>query len=194
LPAVRVELNPTATFSIWHRLEDVARRAFPANANSPKRCDQNTRLHWQIYSNDSATTAAEYRSLVVAYRNGSAVRLTDIATITDSVEDTRNLGLANGNASVIRDHLAAAGGEHHFHGQPGAGAAAQLEASMARRRENRGGRGPHTVIRASLHECRGVAAGGVALVILVVFLFLRDRERPRSPASRCPSRSSARLG
>jgi len=65
---------------------------FPPRTPTVPRCDQNTRLHWQIYSNDSATTAAEYRSLVVAYRNGSAVRLTDICDHNDSVGRPRNLG------------------------------------------------------------------------------------------------------
>src|SRR5437899_10620785 len=58
-------------------------------------------LRWQIYTNDQARTAADYRRLVVAYRNNAAVRLSDIAEVVNSVEDLRNQGFANGKPSVL---------------------------------------------------------------------------------------------
>jgi multidrug efflux pump len=56
---------------------------------------------WQIYANDQAKTAAEYLPLIVAYRNGAAVRLPDVAEVVDSVQDLRNAGMANGKPSVL---------------------------------------------------------------------------------------------
>jgi hypothetical protein len=101
LPAVRVELNPSALFKYGIGLEDVRAALASANAHSPKGAIETGDRHYQIYDNDQASTAAEYRSLVVAYRNGAAVRLTDIGDVVDSVENLRNAGLANGKPSVL---------------------------------------------------------------------------------------------
>src|SRR5882757_7286763 len=85
LPAVRVELNPQALFKYGIGLEDVRAALSSANANAPKGAIESDRQHFQIYTNDQASHAADYLSLIVAYRNGSAVRLADIAEVTDSV-------------------------------------------------------------------------------------------------------------
>src|SRR5207237_4719244 len=71
LPAVRVELNPTALFKYGVGLEDVRAALAAANANSPKGAIENEKRHWQIYSNDNARTAAEYRPPALAHRNRS---------------------------------------------------------------------------------------------------------------------------
>ena len=71
------------------------------NANRPKGSVEDGDRHWQIYANDQAKTAAEYLPLIVAYRNGSAVRLADVADVVDSVQDLRNAGSANGKPSVL---------------------------------------------------------------------------------------------
>ena len=71
-----------------------------ANANSPKGQIEDADFNYQIYANDQATKAAQYRDLVVAYRNGAAVRLADVADVEDSVEDLRNAGLANGEPAI----------------------------------------------------------------------------------------------
>src|SRR6516162_7471789 len=101
LPAVRVELNPTALFKYGIGLEDVRAALAAANANTPKGSIDIGSERYQIYTNDQATAAAQYRNLVIAYRNEAPVRLTDVAEVQDSVENVRNLGFANGSPSVL---------------------------------------------------------------------------------------------
>src|SRR5207302_1152300 len=100
-PAVRVELNPLALFKYGIGLEDVRAALASANAHSPKGAIEEGDHRFQIYTNDQANRAADYRPLVIAYRNGSPVRLTDIAEVRDSVENLRNQGLANGRPGVL---------------------------------------------------------------------------------------------
>ena len=101
LPAVRVELNPDALYKYGIGLEDVRAALASANANSPKGAIEVGDRHYQIYDNDQATTADEYKPLIVAYRNGAPVRLTDVGEVIDGVENLRNAGLANGKPSVL---------------------------------------------------------------------------------------------
>jgi hypothetical protein len=101
LPAVRVELNPQALFKYGIGLEDVRAALASANAHSPKGAlDQGDR-RYQIYTNDQANHAADYKPLIIAYRNGAAVHLTDVAEVKDSVENVRNQGLSNGKPAVL---------------------------------------------------------------------------------------------
>src|SRR6185295_1542912 len=90
LPAVRVELNPETLNKYGIGLEDVRSALAAANANRPKGSLEEGDRHWQIYANDQAKTAAEYIPLVIAYRNGNAVQLADVAEVVDSVQDVRN--------------------------------------------------------------------------------------------------------
>ena len=101
LPAVRVELNPKAMFKYGIGLEDVRASLASANANSPKGTIDDGDRRYQLYTNDQATKAVDYVPLIIAYRNGAAVQLSDVATVSDSVEDVRNLGLSNGQPSVL---------------------------------------------------------------------------------------------
>jgi len=101
LPAVRVELNPTTMFKYGIGLEDVRAALASANANSPKGAIEEGAHRFQLYTNDQARLAADYRPLVIAYRNGAAVQLSDVAEIEDSVQDLRNEGRANGEPSVL---------------------------------------------------------------------------------------------
>jgi multidrug efflux pump len=101
LPAVRVELNPTAMFRYGIGLEDVRAALASANANSPKGAIEEDDHRFQLYTNDQARQAADYQPLVIAYRNGAAVRLSDVADVEDSVQDLRNEGRANGEPSVL---------------------------------------------------------------------------------------------
>ncbi|MBV8777467.1 MAG: efflux RND transporter permease subunit, partial [Alphaproteobacteria bacterium] len=101
LPAVRVELNPLALFKYGIGLEDVRAALSSANAHAPKGAIEPGDRHFQLYTNDQASLADDYLPLVVAYRNGAAVRLPDIAQVTDSVENLRNQGLANGKPAVL---------------------------------------------------------------------------------------------
>src|SRR5216683_7587368 len=84
LPAVRVELNPHALAKYGIGLESLRAALASANANSPKGAIEDGRQRFQIYTNDQSSKAAEYKSLIIAYRNGAAVRLSDVADVTDS--------------------------------------------------------------------------------------------------------------
>src|SRR5579863_3116584 len=174
LPAVRVELNPLALFKYGIGLEDVRAALSSANAHSPKGAIEQSDQHFQIYTNDQATKASQYRPLVIAYRNGAAVRLPDVATVTDSVENLRNQGLADGQPSVLVI----------LYRQPNANiidtvdritaSLPQLEASIPHGISVRMMMDRTTTIRASLHDVETTLVIAICLVILVVFAFLRN--------------------
>ena len=101
LPAVRVDLIPQALYKYGIGLEDVRAALASANAHSPKGGIDVGDQRYQIYANDQANKAADYQSLIVAYRNGAAVHLSDVGEVTDGVENLRNAGLANGKPAVL---------------------------------------------------------------------------------------------
>ncbi len=101
LPAVRVELNPVALARYGIGLEDVRAALASANANRPKGVVQSGPRQMQIYTNDTGLAAATYAPLIVAYRNGDAVRLSDVAQVVDGVTDVHNFGLFNGQQAVV---------------------------------------------------------------------------------------------
>src|SRR3954469_10073592 len=101
LPAVRAELNPTVLNSYGIPISDVRNALAAANANRPKGLVEQGERAWWIYANDQAKTAAEYLPLIVSYKNGAAVRLADVAEVSDSVQDIRNAGEADGRPAVI---------------------------------------------------------------------------------------------
>src|ERR1700733_171907 len=186
LPAVRVELNPTALFKYGIGLEDVRAALASANANSPKGAIEADGLHYQLYTNDQASHAVDYQPLVVAYRNGAAVRLSDIADVQDSVENLRNAGLANGKPAVLVILFR----------QPGANiidtvdavkaAIPQLMAAMPRDMDLLVANDRTTTIRASLHDTEMTLIIAVVLVTMVVFLFLRSARATLIPAIAVP--------
>src|SRR5262249_29572068 len=100
LPAVRVELNPTALNKFSISLDDVRAAVTAANANRPKGTIEEGDRQWQIYADDQARKASEYQPLFVAWRNGAPVRLSDVASVEDSVQDLRNQGLSDGKPAV----------------------------------------------------------------------------------------------
>ena len=176
LPAVRVELNPSALFKYGIGLEDVRAALAAANANTPKGSIDVGGQRYQLYTNDQASKAAEYRDLVVAYRNGAAVRLCDVAEVLDSVEDVRNLGLANGKPAVLVILYRQPGANIIDSGRPRQGAAARRSRPRfpATSSINVADR-PHA--SPSAPRCSDVERTlliAIALVILVVFLFLRN--------------------
>ena len=172
LPAVRVELNPEGLFKYGIGLEDVRAAIASANANSPKGAIEDGEIRYQIYTNDQASTAADYRPLIVAYRNGAGVRLSDVAEVQDSVEDLRNEGLANGKPSVLVILFR----------QPGANIIEtvdlvkselpHLQAAMPADVDLSLVSDRSTTIRASLHDTERTLVIAVILVTVVVFLFL----------------------
>ncbi len=101
LPAVRVELNPFALAHYGIALEDVRAAISSANANRPKGVVDDGPRRLQIYTNDQGTVAKDYAPLIIAWRNGAPVRLQDVADVSDGVEDVHNLGLFNGEPSIV---------------------------------------------------------------------------------------------
>jgi multidrug efflux pump len=186
LPAVRVELNPQALYNYGVGLEDVRAALASANANSPKGTidDGNRRL--QIYTNDQANVAADYAPLVIAYRNGSAVRLTDVAEVVDSVQDLRNLGMSDGQPSVLVI----------LYRQPNANIIEtvdavkaelpHLEAAMPADMNVNVAIDRSTTIRASLHDTEMTLVLAVLLVTAVVFAFLRNFSATLIPSVAVP--------
>jgi multidrug efflux pump len=174
LPAVRVELAPQAVFKYGIGLEDIRAALASANAHSPKGGIDVGGQRYQIYSNDQAIKAADYRSLVIAYRNGAAVRLTDVGEVRDSVENLRNLGLSNGKLAVMMI----------VYRQPGANIIGMVDRVKALMPQLRASVSPaidvnlavdrSTTIRVSLWDVEITLVIAVILVILVVFAFLRS--------------------
>jgi multidrug efflux pump len=186
LPAVRVELNPKALFKYGIGLEDVRAALASANANSPKGSIESDGLHYQLYTNDQASHADDYKPLVIAYRNGSAVRLSDVADVQDSVENLRNAGLSQGKPAVLVILFR----------QPGANiidtvdsvkaAIPQLMAAMPRDMDLLVANDRTTTIRTSLEVTETTLVIAVCLVTLVVFLFLRSARATLIPAIAVP--------
>ncbi len=186
LPAVRVELNPLALFKYGIGLEDVRAALASANAHSPKGAIEDGDRRYQIYTNDQANRAADYRPLVIAYRDGAPVRLTDVAEIRDSVENLRNQGLSNGKPAVLVS----------LYRQPGANIIEtvdrvkailpQLEASIPSAINVELTMDRTTTIRTSLHDVERTLLIAIGLVILVVFLFLRNLRATLIPSVAVP--------
>jgi len=194
LPAVRAELNPATLNAYGIGLSDVRSALAAANANRPKGLVEDGERVWWIYANDQARSAAEYLPLIVAYRNGAAVRLSDVAEVKDSVQDIRNAGEANGRPAVLII----------INREPNANilqtvqrirdlvpfltasipAAADLGVAMERT----------STIRASLYEVEKTLLIAVALVILVVFVFLRRVRATLIPAAAVPVSIIATFG
>jgi multidrug efflux pump len=185
-PAVRVELEPHALFHYGIGLEDVRAALASANANSPKGSIEFGPNHVQLYTNDQASKASQYKDLVIAYRNGAAVHLSDVGEVVDSVEDLRNLGLANGTRAVLVI----------IYRQPGANiietvdrikeTLPQLVASLPRDVQVMPAADRSTTIRASLTDTEHTLMIAVALVVMVVFLFLRNWRATLIPSVAVP--------
>ena len=194
LPAVRAEINPTALNAYGIALNDVRNALSTTNANRPKGLVENGANVWWIYANDQAKTAAEYLPIIVSYKNGAAVRVSDVAEVVDSVQDVRNAGEANGRPAVlliinrepnaniletvqrIKDLMPFL--------QASIPASADLGIAMERT----------ATIRASLSEVEKTLIIAVALVILVVFAFLRRLRATLIPAAAVPVSIIATFG
>jgi len=186
LPAVRVELNPKALFNYGVGLEDVRAALASANANSPKGAIEDGGSHYQIYTNDQATKAADYKPLVVGYRNGNPIFLSDLGEVVDSVQDLRNEGLANGQPAVLVILFR----------QPGANIIETvdrvkaelpyLRAAMPSDIKIMFASDRSLTIRASLHDTERTLLIAVGLVTLIVFLFLGDLRAAIIPSVAVP--------
>ena len=187
LPAVRVDVNPTQLNSFGLSLENVRTMLSQQNANLPKGqlADGNTTA--DIRANDQLLKAADYQPLIVAYRNGAAIKLSDIANVQDSVENIRTAGYVNGKPCISMILFR----------QPGANiidtvdrvkaALPSLTASIPSGINLMVMLDRTTTIRASVFEVERTLVVAILLVVLVVFLFLRNGRATLIPAVVVPT-------
>jgi len=173
-PAVRVQINPTALTKYDIGWEQITQTLTAANANRPKGELSDGQHTWQLATSDQLFTAAEYRPLIVAYKNGSPIRLSDIAKVEDSFEDRRNIGLVNGKPAITVQVFK----------QPTANIIDVVDRVNALLPLLRASIPPTinlsvildrtTTIRASINDIEYTILISIGLVILVVFIFLRN--------------------
>ena len=173
-PAVRVQVNPGQLNNYGISLENVRSALQSANSNRPKGELSNLRNAWGITDSDQLFKAREYQPLIVTWRNGAAVKLSDIGSVTDSVEDVRNAGFINGRTGIILVVFR----------QPAANMIEVVDRVRAMMPELQASINPSihlnviidrtTTIRAAIHDVELTLIISVVLVILVVFIFLRN--------------------
>ncbi|QXE09900.1 MULTISPECIES: efflux RND transporter permease subunit [Pseudomonas] len=172
LPAVRIELEPQALNQYGVALDDVRKTIAAANVRRPKGSVEDGERLWQIQANDQLEKAKDYESLIIHYKDGAALRLKDVAKVSDGVEDRYNSGFFNDDAAVLLVINRQAGANiietvNEIKAQLPALQAvlpASVKLNLAMDRS--------PVIKATLHEAEMTLLIAVALVILVVFLFL----------------------
>ncbi len=186
LPAIRVDLNPTALNKYGIGLGDVRQVLTSTNVNRPKGQLTSDDRTWEIRTNDQLQQAEEYLPLIVAYRNGRAVQLSDVASVETSVEDLRTMGVANGTPAVLVIIYRQAGANIIETVDRLRARLPQLEASLPGSMSLSIVMDRTPVIRASLHDVERTLAISVALVILVVFVSLRNLRATLIPAVAVP--------
>jgi multidrug efflux pump len=186
LPAVRVDLNPQALFNQGVSLDAIRETIANANQRRPQGAIEDHQQRWQLKTNDELQKAADYQPLVVHYNAGAAVRLQDVANVTDSVQDVRNAGMSNAKPAILLlirklpeaniidtvDRIRAEVPELSNI------IPASIHLEIAQDRS--------PTIRASLAEVEQSLAISVGLVILVVFAFLRSGRATLIPAVAVP--------
>ncbi len=173
-PAVRIQANPTALASYGLSLEDLRTVLGTSNVNFAKGTFDGPQQSVTIAANDQLLSGAAYRNVIIAYRNGAPVRLTDVATVTDGVENVMQAAWANKNPAVILN----------IQRQPGANIISvvdrvkkilpQLQDSLPKSVDVAILTDRTTTIRASVEDVQFELMLTVALVVMVIFLFLRS--------------------
>jgi multidrug efflux pump len=181
-PAVRIAVDPTLLNNLGLGLDDVRAAIVAANTNRPKGSISNNDRAWVIQTNDQLFSAAEYKPLIIAHRNGAPIRLSDVATVVDSLEDARTTGIFNGAPAV----------SIIIFRQPGANIIEtvdrirellpQLQASIPADITINVTLDRTTTIRASVHDVQTALMLSIGLVVLVVYAFLRDVRATMIPA------------
>jgi multidrug efflux pump len=186
LPAVRVELDPLKLSHYGVGLEDIRSALSSANANSPKGDIDIGAHRWQIYTNDQANRAADYKSLIIAYRNGDALRLQDVADVRDSVQDLRNMGLADGKPAVLVIIFRQPGANIITTVDAVRAAIPQLKSAMPADLDIAFASDRSTTIRSSLSDTQRTLIIAMLLVVAVVFAFLWNGRAALIPAIAVP--------
>ena len=194
LPAVRVELNPDKLAAQGIALDNIRLALTATNANRPKGALEDGNRAWQVGANDQARTAAEYAPVILSYRNGAAVRLRDVAEVSDSVQDTRNYGVANGKPAIALFVLKEPGANIIETVKRVREILPRLQASIPAAIDIKVLSDRTPTIRASLREVERSLAIAVGLVILVVLLFLRSWRATLLPAVAVPVSLAGTLG
>jgi multidrug efflux pump len=173
-PAVRIDVNPTQLNAYGLQLEDVRSAVASETANEAKGGFSNPTQHWLISVNDQLMKAADYRPLIVSYKNGAPVKLTDVAKVSDSVQTVRSIGLANGKPAALIIVFR----------QPGANIISTVDAIKAALPQLHAAINPEialtialdqtVTIRASVKNVEVTLLISILLVVLVVFVFLRE--------------------
>ena len=173
-PAVRIDVNPTLINHFGLELDSVRAAVAAATANEAKGSFADAHETWLIHANDQLLKAVDYRPLLINYRNGAAVRLSDVANVQDSVQTVRSLGLANGRRSALLIVFR----------QPGANIIDTVDGVKAALPKLHAAIDPTiamtvvldqtTTIRASVSDVERTLMISIGLVVLVVFVFLRD--------------------
>ena len=186
LPAVRVDVNPALLNAQGLGLDDVRLAISAANLNRPKGDLSSGGTSWSITTNDQLMGASDYLPLILRYRNGNAVRLGDVARVTDSVEDVRNSGLSNGVPAIMVPIFR----------QPDANIIETVDRVRALLPQLQGSLPPTVelkvlidatrTIRASVHDVQIALCISIVLVILVVFVFLRSVRSTLIPSVAVP--------
>jgi len=185
-PAVRAEVNPTLLSKLGVGLEQVRNALSVANANRPKGEVANAINAWQINDNDQIFKADDYKNVIVANKGTGVVRLQDVANVQDSVEDIRNTGIANGKPAVLMIVFR----------QPGANIIdavdsvkaliPQLQASIPAAIKLDVVLDRSITIRASVRDIQITLIISIILVVLVVFVFLRNLRATFIPSVAVP--------
>jgi hydrophobic/amphiphilic exporter-1 (mainly G- bacteria), HAE1 family len=193
-PAVRVQVDPTALAGLGLGLENVRAVLAQANVDRPKGALSGPAQTHVIAANDQLLRADAFRPLVIAYNNGSPVRLGDVATVLDSVENTRVAGWADGRRAVLMI----------IRRQPGANIIdvidrvkallPQLSRSISPGIDVKVTLDRSQTIRASVHDVEFTLVISVLLVVLVVFLFLRSARATLIPSVAVPLSIFATFG
>ncbi|WP_183678095.1 efflux RND transporter permease subunit [Pseudomonas sp. Tn43] len=186
LPAVRIELEPQALNQYGVALDDVRNTIANANVRRPKGSVEDSQRLWQVQANDQLEKAQDYESLIIHYADGAALRLKDVAKVSDGVEDRYNSGFFNDDAAVLLVINRQAGANiietvNEIKAQLPALQAvlpASVKLNLAMDRS--------PVIKATLHEAEMTLLIAVALVILVVFLFLGNLRASLIPTLAVP--------
>ena len=185
-PAVRIRANPTSLASYGLNLEDLRSALVAANVNQAKGNFDGPHQAYQIGANDQLLSSADYAPLVIAYRNGSPINLTDVATVSDDAEDVRQAAWMNNVPAVIMN----------IKRQPGANIITvvdriktllpQLTTSLPSSVQVRILTDRTDTIRASVRDVQFSLLLTVALVVMVIFLFLRNLSATIIPSVAVP--------
>ncbi|CAI9120545.1 efflux RND transporter permease subunit [Brytella acorum] len=194
LPAVRVEINPLMLYQYGISFEDVRAALASANAHTPKGFVDAGDMRFMLDTNDQAETAQAYRDLIIAYRNGRPVRLADLSTVRDSVENLRTAGYFNGDRAVVAMVFP----------QAGANVVKTIDQIKNRFALIRSALPPDVdlhvavdrgvTIRAALADTKLTLVISVVLVVLVVLVFLRSLSAIMIPAIVVPTSIVATFG